>query len=77
MPKLNVADGKKFTRDIFYGEHGDALILEDDEAVNAVMRATRSISFQIGKWTRTLPANPLLGGFGATCKRFRERYPNR
>jgi len=54
------ADGKSWRIHTSQGEHGHYLDVDRYEANQAIAKATRSISFQVGNWRRDLhPAEPL------------------
>lgn len=60
-------DGKSWRFPTRQGEHGHYLEVEGQEANDAIAKATREISFQVGGWRRGMrPAGPLMK-FVAGC----------
>jgi hypothetical protein len=61
------ADGKSWRFHTSQGEHGHYLPVDGYEANKALANATRSISFQVGKWRRDMQPAEALRSFVAHC----------
>jgi hypothetical protein len=62
-----IVDGMSWTLPASRGEHGRGLFVDQAEPNAAISRASRLISFEVGRWRRSLRPTPLLREFVRDC----------
>ena len=71
-----IVDGRIRDLPTFIGvDTGKALIVDDPASMNDMIEVRRSMTFQVGDWSRTAPAHPFIRRLSKDCERLASRLP--
>ena len=71
-----IVDGKRRDLRTFNGvDVGKALIVDDPASMNDMIEVRRTVTFQVGEWSRTAPAHPFIRRLLKDCERLASRLP--